>query len=97
MSPIDATNKPTVLVIDDSPESLSLVSSLLHGKYHVKVATSGPLGLQVARKHPAPDLILLDVVMPDMDGFEVCRQLKSDLTTDTIPVIFFDRPDRTPG
>ena len=88
MSPIDATNKPTVLVIDDSPESLSLVSSLLHGKYHVKVATSGPLGLQVARKHPAPDLILLDVVMPDMDGFEVCRQLKSDLATDTIPVIF---------
>ena len=79
---------PTVLVIDDSPESLSLISGLLHHKYQVKVATSGPLGLKVARTLPQPDLILLDVLMPDMDGFKVCRALKEDPNTWALPVIF---------
>lgn len=88
MSPIDVANRPTVLVIDDSPESLSLISGLLHLKYQVKVATSGAMGLKVARAFPQPDLILLDVLMPEMDGFKVCRQLKEDPATWTLPVIF---------
>lgn len=81
-------SRPVLLVIDDSPQNLLLIDELLSGDYRVKVAASGTRGLAIARQTPAPDLILLDVRMPDPDGFEVCRQLKADPVTSEIPIIF---------
>lgn len=81
-------SRPVVLVIDDSPQNLLLIDELLSGEYRVKVAANGNRGLTIARQTPAPDLILLDVRMPDPDGFEVCRQLKADPATSDIPIIF---------
>ncbi|QEI06242.1 two-component system response regulator [Pigmentiphaga aceris] len=79
---------PIVLVVDDTPDNLALMSRLLRGLYRVKVANSGARALQIARGTEAPDLILLDVMMPEMNGYDVCRQLKADLATRDIPVIF---------
>lgn len=79
--------RPTVLVVDDTPQNLSLISELLAPRYRVRVAPSGARALQIARATP-PDLILLDVVMPELDGHDVCRQLKADSITRDIPVIF---------
>jgi putative two-component system response regulator len=78
----------TVLVCDDAADSVGLISGLLADRYQVKVATSGEDCLQTARKSPAPDLILLDILLPGIDGIDVCRQLKSDAATAHIPVIF---------
>jgi len=80
--------KPLVLVVDDAPQNLSLMDDLLSDRYTVKVAPNGLRALKIARAVPAPDLILLDIMMPDMDGYEVCRQLKADPKTQGIPVIF---------
>jgi putative two-component system response regulator len=80
--------KPLVLVVDDAPQNLSLMDDLLSDDYAVKVAPNGLRALKIARSIPAPDLILLDIMMPDMDGYEVCRQLKADPQTQDIPVIF---------
>ncbi|MEI6414838.1 MAG: response regulator [Pseudomonadota bacterium] len=80
-------DKPTVLVVDDTPDNLTLVSGLLENDYQVKVATRGDKALKICETAP-PDLILLDIMMPEMDGFEVCRRLKADLATASIPVIF---------
>lgn len=77
-----------LLVVDDTPDNIQLMSGILKGKYKVKAATSGEKALIVAGKVPAPDLILLDVMMPGMDGYEVCRQLKADIATREIPVVF---------
>ncbi len=77
-----------VLVVDDSPDNIDLLRGLLRGHYRVKAATSGARALQVARKPPPPDLILLDAVMPEMDGYQLCRELKADPATAGIPVIF---------
>lgn len=78
---------PTLLVIDDIPENLSLMYKLLKDDYKVKGANSGDKGLTIAA-NDKPDLILLDVMMPEMDGFEVCSYLKSNPSTKDIPVIF---------
>ena len=88
MTDIDAASKPTVLVIDDAPDNLTLMSGLLKDRYKVKVANHGKLGLKVALAAPPPDLILLDIMMPDLDGYEVCRRLKSNPASRAIPVIF---------
>ena len=80
--------KPLILVVDDAPQNLSLMDDLLSDDYAVKVAPNGLRALKIARGIPAPDLILLDIMMPDMDGYEVCRQLKADPQTQGIPVIF---------
>jgi putative two-component system response regulator len=80
--------KPTVLVIDDTPENLSLMSALLKDSYRVLVATSGERGLKIARGDTPPDLMLLDIMMPVMDGYQVLHELKTDPRTQTIPVIF---------
>lgn len=77
-----------VLVVDDTPANIHLLSGILKGRYKVKAATSGAKALQIARKAPPPDMILLDVMMPEMDGYEVCRRLKEDPQTSGIPVIF---------
>lgn len=77
----------TVLVVDDVAENLAMLNALLRGHYRVKVASSGQQALALAEKS-VPDLILLDVMMPDIDGYEVCRRLKADAATSGIPVIF---------
>ncbi|AXS80788.1 two-component system response regulator [Dechloromonas sp. HYN0024] len=80
-------NNACVLVIDDTPANLSLLNQLLRTHYRVKLANGGARGLELAVS-ARPDLILLDVMMPDMDGYEVCRRLKADPVTAGIPVIF---------
>ena len=82
-----ASKRPLVLVIDDTPQNLSLMRDLLDPHYTVKLAPSGARGLEIASATP-PDLILLDVMMPDMDGYEVCRRLKAMPACTDIPVIF---------
>ena len=83
-----ASNKPMILVVDDVPTNVQILAEALHGLYRIKVASNGNDALDIAQREPHPDLILLDVMMPDMDGFEVCRRLKADLRTQKIPVIF---------
>jgi PAS domain S-box-containing protein len=86
--PQDQLKNSMVLVVDDTPEILALIHSLLSGTYQVKSANSGKRGMQIAQADPPPDLILLDIMMPGMDGYEVCTQLKADPKTRDIPVIF---------
>ena len=82
------SNRSTVLVVDDTPDNLLLINGILSDRYNVKVATNGAKTLRIARSDNPPDLILLDIVMSGMDGYEVCRQLKCDARTRNIPVIF---------
>jgi putative two-component system response regulator len=86
--PLDLKDKRTILVVDDTPDNLSLMSGLLRGEYKVKLAPSGERALQIAAGDGKPDLILLDIMMPDMDGYEVLRRLRADPATRSIPVIF---------
>jgi response regulator RpfG family c-di-GMP phosphodiesterase len=88
MDELDLTGKSTLLVVDDMPDSLTLMSKLFKDVYRVKVANCGEKALKIASSDPPPDLILLDIIMPGMDGYEVCRQLKRDPKTMNIPVIF---------
>ena len=88
------TNRPTVLAVDDTPENLDVVKGVLGSKYTVKAAVNGKMALKIAQAKP-PDLILLDIMMPEMDGYEVCRQLKADAVTRDIPVIFLTAMDQT--
>ncbi|MCK9390709.1 MAG: two-component system response regulator [Syntrophales bacterium] len=81
-------DKPTILVVDDTPDNLSLMSGLLKDLYKVKIANNGERALKVALTGTPPDLILLDIMMPVMDGYETCRHLKSYSETRDIPVIF---------
>ncbi len=78
---------PKILVIDDEPINLMLLGNTLKHEYNVQVATSGETGLKLAKEIP-PDLILLDIMMPEMDGHEVCRRLKTDAALQDVPVIF---------
>ena len=78
----------TILVVDDTPANLSLMSSLLKDSYKVKVANRGERALEIALSDTPPDLILLDIMMPGMDGYEVCRRLKAQAATKDIPIIF---------
>ncbi len=82
------TDNDKILVVDDTPPSLRLLTVLLKEEgYEVRSAISGELALDAAASEP-PDLILLDIRMPGMDGFEVCRQLKAQPATQDVPVIF---------
>ena len=81
-------SKATVLVVDDTPDNLSLMSGLLKDIYKLKVANSGEKALKIARSSTPPDLILLDIMMPEMDGYQVCTELKADPATRDIPIIF---------
>lgn len=85
--------QPTVLAVDDSPEILASVASMLEGRYRCIVATNGEKALSLAARQPQPDIILLDVVMPGLDGYEVCRRLKRHPATEGIPVIFLTSLD----
>ena len=84
----------TILVVDDISENLLLLDSLLTAQgYTVRLAPSGAMALRAIAQQP-PDLILLDILMPNMDGYEVCRRLKASEQTRSIPVIFSQRPCR---
>jgi putative two-component system response regulator len=78
----------SVLVVDDAPENIDILKELLKHDYRVKVAINGEKALKVANSDTPPDIILLDVMMPKMDGYEVCEKLKSNPVTEDIPVIF---------
>ncbi|MDO8311760.1 MAG: hybrid sensor histidine kinase/response regulator, partial [Sideroxyarcus sp.] len=88
MDALDFTAKATILVVDDTPDNLALMNNLLKDDYQVKIAHSGEKALRIALSDSPPALILLDIMMPDMDGYEVCRRLKLDPRTRNIPVIF---------
>jgi serine phosphatase RsbU (regulator of sigma subunit) len=83
-----ANEKNTVLLVDDTPANIQAVNSILKDNYKIRIATNGPKALELANVTPSPDLILLDVSMPEMDGYEVCTRLKTDAHTRDIPVIF---------
>ncbi|MFS2007720.1 response regulator [Duganella sp. CT11-25] len=80
-------NRPTVLIVDDTPDNITLLANLLKDKYNTKVATSGATALQIVAGAKI-DLVLLDIMMPEMDGFEACRRLKADPHSSAIPVVF---------
>jgi putative two-component system response regulator len=82
------TEKPTVLIVDDASDNLMLLKMLLQKNYKVKLALSGEIALIAAEQSPQPELILLDVVMPEMDGYEVCQRLKANPVTADIPILF---------
>lgn len=82
-----SSKRPTVLIVDDEPFNLSLLDGVLSKDYTIQKAGNGPDALKLAFATP-PDLILVDVMMPTMDGFEVCRRLKDNATTLHVPVIF---------
>jgi len=80
--------RPRVLVVDDTPENLQLMHALLRERYRVLLANGGVAALRLARLEPRPELILLDIMMPELDGYAVCEALKADPETAPIPVIF---------
>ncbi len=81
-------DKQKVLIVDDTPQNIHVLMETLKDSYKIVAATSGAKALQLAVREPLPDLILLDVMMPEMSGYEVCERLKADPLTEKIPVIF---------
>ena len=90
-----------ILIVDDTTENVDVLAGILRDHYKIKVALNGLKALQIAQSEPTPDLILLDVMMPEIDGYEVCRRLKSNPKTAQIPVIFVtaktEEDDETKG
>ena len=92
----DMSNKTTdqvILIVDDVPENLQLLVRMLRADFRISVASNGKKALEIARSDHPPDLILLDIMMPEMDGYEVCRQLKAHDGTKDIPIIFLTARD----
>jgi putative two-component system response regulator len=83
-----SADKPLLLLVDDTPSNLDTLREILSGAYSLRVALDGQRALDIAASDPQPALILLDVMMPKMDGYEVCRRLKRNPSTSHIPVIF---------
>ena len=83
----EKVKRGTILIVDDIPENITVLSAILRDEYRVIFATRGKEALEIVREQNV-DLILLDVMMPEMDGYEVCRRLKDDIVTREIPVIF---------
>lgn len=84
----EASKRSTLLVVDDTPDNLTLIADILKSKYRVKIANNGIKALDIMQSEPPPDLILLDIIMPQMDGYEVCQRLKADPKTQDVPIIF---------
>ena len=84
--------KPIILIIDDALGNIRILTEILKGDYEILMATDGKEALEAVSSHRV-DLILLDVVMPEMDGYEVCQRLKTDKKTEDIPVIFLTGKD----
>ena len=93
--------KSSILIVDDIPANIKVLGESLKAEYRIRLATDGEKALKIAASTNPPDLILLDIVMPRMDGYEVCRRLKEDPTTRNIPVIFItamaEEEDETKG
>ncbi|RLJ62646.1 diguanylate cyclase domain-containing protein [Sulfurisoma sediminicola] len=87
------TTPASILIVDDVPTNIQVLAEALRRQYRIKVATNGRDALAVAQAWPQPDLVLLDVMMPAMDGFEVCRRLKANPATRHIPVVFVTAKD----
>jgi len=85
---LDFTHKPTILVVDDTLDNLTLMSGLLKDLYKVRIANSGEKALKLVQSDAPPDLILLDIMMPGLSGYDVCKILKDDPQTSAIPIIF---------
>ena len=88
-----AQRRDTLLIVDDVPSNLAVLGDVLAPHYAVRAANNGARALRIAASHPTPDLILLDIMMPDMDGYEVLSQLRQDERTRDIPVIFVTTMD----
>ncbi|MFO8031870.1 MAG: diguanylate cyclase [Desulfohalobiaceae bacterium] len=93
MTSRESDEKNVVLIVDDQPANIHALAKLIRDEYQIQAATSGAKALEIARGEHPPDLILLDVMMPEMDGYELCRRLKADEQTNTIPVIFVTARD----
>lgn len=93
--------KSRILIVDDTPVNIKILADLLRKDYHLSVATSGADALEIAWSEDRPDLVLLDIMMPEMDGYEVCRRLKEDPRTCEVPIVFVtamsDVDDETKG
>lgn len=89
------TDLQTILVVDDNPDNIDVLSGILRPQYKVKASVSGKLALKIASGKQKPDLILLDIMMPEMDGYQVCEQLKANPITRDIPVIFVTAKSET--
>jgi phosphoserine phosphatase RsbU/P len=85
---VEAGRKPKVLIVDDTPENIQVLMETLKDQYTIVAAINGEKALKMAVAEPRPDLILLDIMMPGMDGYEVCRRLKADEQVQHIPIIF---------
>ena len=85
---MSSSDRKTILIVDDTPTNIGIISSVLKDFFRTKVATNGEKALVLASAEDRPDLILLDITMPGMDGYEVCRRLKANPATRGIPVIF---------
>src|SRR5262245_28712942 len=83
-----SADQKLILIVDDTPTNIGVISGALKDCYHTKIATNGQKALALASAEDKPDLILLDVMMPEMDGYEVCSRLKADPATREIPIIF---------
>lgn len=81
-------DKQTILIVDDLPDNLDLLRALFGNKYQIQVANNGELALKIAQSQRPPELILLDISMPGMDGYEVCERLQANKSTRAIPIIF---------
>jgi len=81
-------HRKLVLIVDDVPTNLAVATGALKELFRTKVATNGEKALKIASGAEKPDLVLLDVMMPDMDGYEVCRRLKANPDTAGIPIVF---------
>jgi phosphoserine phosphatase RsbU/P len=86
--PVSSAVQKLILIVDDTPTNIGVISGALKDSYKTKIATNGEKALALASAEDKPDLILLDVMMPEMDGYEVCSRLKADPTTREIPIIF---------
>ncbi|AGX87450.1 cell cycle response regulator [Candidatus Symbiobacter mobilis CR] len=86
-------NRPTILIVDDTPGNIQILAQALLRDYEVLVSTNGPAALELLQAGHRPDLILLDVMMPGMDGHEVCRRIKADPATWNLPIIFITARD----
>jgi len=93
----NAENKSTVLIVDDVSTNIDVLNAILHEIYNIKIALNGAKALEIATMEPHPDIILLDVMMPEMNGYEVCMKLKQDASTSNIPVLFVTAFDDLSG
>jgi putative two-component system response regulator len=93
LPPSEPTDRSTVLIVDDAPENLTVLGEVLSPYFKVRAANSGLRALRIAGSEPRPDLILLDIMMPEMDGYTVLEHLRADVATRDIPVIFVTAMD----